>query len=128
VLDYLGRYTHRVAISNHRLVKLEHGNVTFTWKDYRHGNRRGLLTLTADEFMRRFLLHTLPRGFQRLRHFGLLSNRARAAKLARCRRLLGVSEDLAINPPSFSESDYQTRYQALTGESLTCCPACHTGQ
>jgi hypothetical protein len=77
VLDYLGRYTHRVAISNHRLRKLEHDRVTFSWRDYRHGQRRSLLTLTAEEFIRRFLLHTLPRGFQRLRHFGLLSNRAR---------------------------------------------------
>ena len=77
VLAYLGRYTHRVAISNHRLLKLEHGQVTFSWRDYRHGQRQWPVTLTADEFIRRFLLHVLPRGFQRIRQFGLLANRAR---------------------------------------------------
>ena len=127
VLDYLGRYTHRVAITNHRLRQLEHGNVTFSWKDYRHGHRQSLLTLTADEFIRHFLLHTLPRGFQRLRHFGLLSNRARGAKLARCRQLLGLSQD-STNTLLAQPRDYQALYQALTGASLTSCPACRHGQ
>lgn len=127
VLDYLGRYTHRVAVSNHRLVKLEHGNVTFAGRDYRHGNRQGLLTLSAAEFIRRFLLHTLPRGFQRLRHFGLLSNRARVRKLGRCRQLLGVAPVSAINslPPPGPDAALN---ELLTGSSLTRCPACHQGQ
>jgi len=126
VLDYLGRYTHRVAISNHRLLKLEHGQVTFSWRDYRHGQRRGLLTLTAEEFMRRFLLHTLPRGFQRLRHFGLLSNRARVTNLARCRQLLGVVQ---LPPGSMCapQRDAAALFQTLTGDSLTRCPACRQG-
>lgn len=128
VLDYLGRYTHRVAISNHRLVSLAECNVTFSWRDYRHGNRQSLLTLTTDEFIRRFLLHTLPRGFQRLRHFGLLSNRHRVDKLQRCRQLLGVAPDTANNSILVRPDDYQVLYQSLTGTSLTTCPACQRGQ
>ena len=128
VLDYLGRYTHRVAISNHRLRKLEHGQVTFSWRDYRHGQRRSLLTLTAEEFMRRFLLHTLPRGFQRLRHFGLLSNRARVANLAHCRQLLGVAQQPSNSSMCTPQPDAVTLFQALTGDSLTRCPACQQDQ
>jgi hypothetical protein len=127
VLDYLGRYTHRVAISNHRLLKLEHGQVTFSWRDYRHGQRRGLLTLTAEEFMRRFLLHTLPRGFQRLRHFGLLGNRARVANLARCRQLLGVAQPPSTSSMCAQQPDAATLFQTLTGDLLTRCPACRQG-
>ena len=128
MLDYLGRYMHRVAISNHRLLSLEQGNVTFSWKDYRHGHQQRRLTLSAAEFIRRFLLHTLPRGFQRMRHFGLLSNRARVTKLARCRQLLGVAPDPANNSSLARPPTYQALYQALTGASLTSCPACHHGQ
>src|SRR6266542_1553855 len=134
VLDYLGRYTHRVAISNHRLVSLDDTNVTFTWRDYRHGHRQSLLTLTAHEFIRRFLLHTLPRGFQRLRHFGLLSNRARRANLAHCRQLLGVANDQAANPDTSglrpSSGDGHALFQSLPPDQseLTRCPACHKGQ
>ena len=88
VLHYLARYTHRVAISNHRLVEFTNGQVTFRWKDYAHGNKRRLMTITAEEFLRRFLLHTLPRGFVRIRFFGFLAHRRRATSLALCRRLL----------------------------------------
>lgn len=88
VLQYLARYTHRVAISNHRLIAFENGNVTFRWKDYAHGNKRRKMTVTADEFLRRFLLHVLPRGFVRIRSFGFLANRKRAVMLPICRRLL----------------------------------------
>jgi hypothetical protein len=126
VLDYLGRYTHRVAISNHRLVKLDHGSVTFTAKDYRHSARRTLITLPANEFIRRFLLHTLPRGFQRLRHFGLLSNRARLTRLTRCRQLLGVADDPANLLPQ--QRDDHALFQSLTDSSLTLCPDCGKGQ
>jgi hypothetical protein len=126
VFDYLGRYTHRVAISNHRLIKLDHGNVTFTAKDYRHHSRQTLITLPAHEFIRRFLLHTLPRGFQRLRHFGLLSNRARLTRLTRCRQLLDVAHDPVnlLSPPP----DDRALYQSLTDSSLTLCPDCGKGQ
>jgi len=88
VLAYLGRYTHRVAIANSRLVSLANAEIAFRWKDYRHHGKAKLMTLAADEFIRRFLLHTLPDGFHRIRHYGFLANRRRAAKLALCRRLL----------------------------------------
>jgi hypothetical protein len=91
VLKYLARYTHRAAISNRRLVGLANGRVTFGWKDYAHGGRRGILTLAAVEFVRRFLMHVLPAGFVRVRHSGLLANRHRREKLARCRELLGMT-------------------------------------
>ena len=82
VLQYLARYTHRVAISNHRLSVFADGKVTFRWKDYAHGSKQRRMTLTAEEFLRRFLLHMLPRGFVRIRFFGFLANRRRAALLA----------------------------------------------
>ena len=116
VLDYLGRYTHRVAISNSRLVDFSDGSVAFRWKDYRHDSQPKVMRLPAAEFMRRFLLHVLPSGFQRIRHYGLLANRTREAKLERCRELLGVA------PPAPSEhdqdEDYRDRYLRLTGLSL----------
>jgi hypothetical protein len=89
VLKYLARYTHRVAISNHRLVTLENGQVTFRYKDYQRGHRLRTLTLDAVEFLRRLLLHVPPHGFHRMRHFGFLANRVRQEKLAQCRTLLG---------------------------------------
>ena len=124
VLAYLGRYTHRVAISNQRLRSCQNGFVTFTWKDYARGNYSSLMTLSTDEFMRRFLLHVLPRGFQRLRQFGLLANRHRRLKLQTCRTLLGVAHTPVIDA---LPADDQTLYQTLTGNSLRHCPACQTG-
>ena len=91
VLAYLGRYTHRVAISNSRLISLTDGRVSFRWKDYRHHGKPKIMTLDADEFIRRFLLHTLPDGFHRIRHYGFLANGHRAAKLTLCRKALAVS-------------------------------------
>jgi Putative transposase/Transposase zinc-binding domain len=88
VLQYLARYTHRVAISNHRIVNVADGAVTFRWKDYAHGSQQRTITVTADEFLRRFFLHVLPRGFVRIRFFGLLANRRRAHDLPLCRRAL----------------------------------------
>src|SRR5438105_3018521 len=87
VLRYLGAYTHRVAISNSRLVALSEGNVTFRWRDSAHGNKKRVMTLPVDEFLRRFLLHLLPRGFMRIRNFGFLANRQRAKLLPLCFRL-----------------------------------------
>jgi hypothetical protein len=91
VLKYLARYTHRAAISNRRLVSFTDDQVTFGWKDYAHGGRRGTMTLEAVEFVRRFLMHVLPAGFVRVRHYGLLANRHRQEKLALCRELLGMA-------------------------------------
>ncbi len=123
VLAYLGRYTHRVAISNHRLLSFKNGNVTFSWKDYRNGHQQSLMTLQTDEFMRRFLLHVLPRGFQRIRQFGLLANRRRRQQLARCRELLGTAARATEPLPS----DYKSLYETVTGDSLKHCPSCRTG-
>src|SRR6267154_1846555 len=92
VLQYLGRYTHRVAISNHRLVSFAEGKVTFRWRDSAHHNEQKLMTLPLDEFLRRFLLHLLPKGFVRIRNFGLLANRRRAAFLPLCFHLLGTAQ------------------------------------
>lgn len=89
VLHYLARYTHRVAISNHRLLGMEDGKVTFRWKDYAHGGKQRKMTLAAEEFIRRFLLHVLPKGFVRIRHYGWMANRCRRESSALCRTLLG---------------------------------------
>lgn len=103
VLQYLARYTHRVAISNHRIVDFADGKVTFLWKDYAHGSKRRRMTLTAEEFLRRFLLHTLPRGFIRIRFFGFLANRRRAALLPLCQQLLDASpRSRSPTPPATS--------------------------
>src|SRR6266705_264309 len=91
VLQYLGRYTHRVAISNHRLVSFAEGKITFRWRDSAHHNEQKLMTLSLDEFLRRFLLHVLPKGFVRIRNFGFLANRRRAAFLPLCFHLLGAA-------------------------------------
>ncbi len=99
MLRYLGAYTHRVAISNHRLVALAEGNVTFRWRDSAHGNKKRLMTLPVEEFLRRFLLHLLPRGFVRIRNFGFLANRQRAVLLPLCFRLLQQSHQTAAAAP-----------------------------
>ena len=90
MLAYLGRYTHRIAISNSRLVSMDGDRVTFRWKDYRTGSVQKLMTLDAHEFIRRFLLHTVPEGFHRIRHYGLLANGHRQVKLDLCPRLFNV--------------------------------------
>jgi predicted Zn-ribbon and HTH transcriptional regulator len=123
VLDYLGRYTHRVAISNHRLIEFKDGQVTFAYKDYKHEQRQKVMTLSADEFLRRFLLHVLPDGFQRIRHYGLLGNRHRAENLTRCRELLAMPD--AIPQPA---ADYRERCRQLVGQDPLRCPECKTGQ
>jgi len=122
VLDYVGRYTHRVAISNHRLLDIDNGQVQFQWKDYRDNSQPKTMTLNAEEFIRRFLLHTLPEGFQRIRYYGFLGNRYRQQNLARCRQLLSMAP-----PESTIPKDYRDRYEALTGCSLRQCPVCHHG-
>lgn len=89
VLHYLARYTHRVAISNHRLISMEDGNVSFRWKDYAHRGKKRKMTLAAEEFIRRFLFHVLPKGLMRIRHYGWMANRCRSQRTALCRKLLG---------------------------------------
>jgi hypothetical protein len=115
VLRYLGAYTHRVAISNSRLVALSDGNVTFRWRDSAHGNKKRLMTLAVDEFLRRFLLHLLPPGFVRIRNFGFLANRKRAKLLPQCSQLLGGSEGTTTS----------TAEPSVEGpHSLWNCPVC----
>jgi hypothetical protein len=125
VLAYVARYTHRVAISNNRLLDIEEGKVRFRWKNYRDGNRPKTMTLSADEFIRRFLLHVLPDGFQRIRYYGFLANRHRQQKLARCRQLLAMPQPVA--PDDQVAEDYRDQYEELTGASLTECPVCQRG-
>jgi hypothetical protein len=126
VLASVARYTHRVALSNNRLLDINEGKVRFHWKDYRNGNRQKTMTLAADEFIRRFLLHVLPEGFQRIRYYGFLANRYREQKLARCRQLLAMP--LPVVPDDQVAGDYRDQYQELTGTSLTECPACQRGR
>jgi hypothetical protein len=126
VLDYVGRYTHRVAISNNRLLDIADGKITFRYKDYRHDDYQKTMTLNAEEFIRRFLLHVLPDGFQRIRYYGFLGNRYREEKLARCRQLLGMP--VCAQPAAETTSDYLDRHEELTGSSLRECPACHQGR
>jgi hypothetical protein len=126
VVDYVGRYTHRIAISNNRLLDIDDGKVTFRYKDYRQAGEQKTMTLEAEEFIRRFLLHVLPSGFQRIRYYGFLGNRYREQKLARCRQLLGMT---AAKPPvSGARTDYRDHYEDLTGNSLRRCPRCRQGQ
>jgi hypothetical protein len=126
VLKYVARYTHRVAISNDRLLDLDHHKIQFRWKDYRDGNQHKTMTLTAEEFIRRFLIHVLPQGFQRIRYYGFLGNSCRKQKLARCRELLKVPP--SPDPDRAVNNDYRDHYEHLTGASLKTCPVCQHGQ
>jgi hypothetical protein len=128
VVDYVGRYTHRVAISNHRLVEIENGQVKFHWRDYRDNNQQKTMILSAEEFIRRFLLHVLPRGFHRIRYYGFLGNRYRKEKLEHCRQLLNMTPPNESSSQPQPREDYRDRYERLTGRSLRECPVCHRGR
>ena len=117
VLAYLGHYTHRVAIANSRLLAFDEGTVRFTWKDYRRGGKTKVMALEAFEFIRRFLLHTLPDGFHRIRHYGFLANGARTERLARCRRLL----DVPVTSVGAESPDAHDAHQ-LTWRDFAVCP------
>jgi hypothetical protein len=120
VLAYLGRYTHRIAITNHRIISMENKKVAFSWKDYADGNRKKIMTLDAHEFIRRFLLHVLPDRFVKIRYFGFLANRNRKACLERCRALLNT----VCTPVKISET-WQETLCRITGIDINQCPACH---
>ena len=124
VLRYLGRYTHRIAIGNERLVALQDGKVTFRYRDRRRGNARRLMTLEAREFIDRFLLHVLPRGFVRVRHFGLQANGRRRELIAQARKLLAAPDPPASQPIRESWQDLLCR---LTGRDPLRCPFCEEG-
>jgi len=123
VLDYLGRYTPRVALSNHRILSLQNGQVTFTYRDRKDKDRLKSMTLDAQEFIRRFLLHVLPEGFMRTRHFGFLANRTKKHSLPQCRKLLGLNPAL----PEIPKRSAQDLLRELTGIDLSRCPSCKLG-
>lgn len=123
VVDYLGRYTHRVAISNNRLVTFQDGQVSFKWRDSRRGNKLDIMTLEAAEFIRRFLLHVLPRGLMRIRHYGVLGNRCRKGQLSACRTLLDQPEPIPRPPESVAEL-----MRRLKGIDIDRCPHCQKGR
>jgi len=134
VLKYLARYTHRVAISNQRLLQFENGQVTFSWKDYAHGNRQSTMTLVATEFIRRFLLHVLPSGFVKIRYYGFMANRCRKANIAHARTLLGQSPtaEVGVEPPtdetrSTTIPDAAPTKDTISLDSPRKCPACGEG-
>ena len=123
VLQYLGRYTHRIAISNHRLVSLENGNVAFRWKDYRDGARQKIMTVSAQEFIRRFLMHVVPSGFVRIRHYGFLANRNRAASLS----LIRSRVDTQIAATSSGTMPQTSSDSPPNDDSWKLCPVCKQG-
>ena len=126
VLRYLGRYTHRIAIGNERIVAFHDGHVTFRYRDRRRGNRSGVLTLPAPDFVQRFLLHVLPSRFVRIRHYGLLANGQRTTLVARARARLGLP---APPQPMVSDTeDWRALYQQLTGRDPELCAVCHVGR
>ena len=127
VLKYLARYTHRVAISNQRLLSVDDGKVTFRWKDYANGDRQRTMTLDAGEFLRRFLLHVLPKGFMRVRYYGFLANRNRAEKLDRVRILLGQPSVFTTSEPS-DEASAKDASDDEPLDTLDLCPACKKGR
>ena len=122
VLDYLGRYTHRVALSNDRIVSSSNGEVTFAYRDRKNQDRRKLMTLGAEEFIRRFLLHVIPKGFMRVRHYGFLANHCKEA-LSKCRQLIGLTPA----PPPSPQRSIEELMLALTGIDIHRCPLCQNG-
>ncbi|MDL1969341.1 MAG: IS91 family transposase [Deltaproteobacteria bacterium] len=125
VLEYICRYTHRVAISNNRIIKIEKGRVFFKWRDYKDGNKVKIMSLEADEFIRRFLMHILPSGFMKIHYFGILASRNKKTKLARCQEIFGVKTILKEDEEKIS---WQERFHILTGIDLLCCPKCKKGK
>lgn len=128
VLEYLGRYTHRVALSNNRLVEMKDDHVSFTWKNYRDGGGRQVMTLQTTEFMRRFLLHVLPKGFVRIRHYGFLGNPVHKEKLERCRKLMGLTPEQQSRSSARLSETWQQMMERLTGTDPACCPSCKKGR
>jgi hypothetical protein len=126
VLQYLGRYTHRIAISNHRLLNLRSGDVSFLWRDYADNNHQKTMTLKADEFIRRFLLHVLPSRYVRIRHFGLLANRKRKNNIALCRKLLGDTK--TATQQNGRKETWQEQLFRICGIDVTLCPVCQKGR
>jgi hypothetical protein len=126
VLQYLGRYTHRIAIGNHRIIKIKDGKASFLWRDYSDGNRNKIMSLDVFEFIRRFLLHVLPDRFVKIRYYGLLGNRNRKAMLNQCRRLLGICNNETGNKDV--PETWQEFLLRVCGIDLIKCPFCKKGR
>ena len=126
VLQYLGRYTHRIAISNNRIIAIRDGNVSFLWRDYADGNRPKTMMLQTFEFIRRFLLHVLPARFVRIRHFGLLANRTRKDNIALCRKILGDGK--TATKEKIVKETWQEQLFRICGIDVTTCPVCQKGK
>jgi len=124
VLDYLGRYTRRVCISNNRILNIDDGSVTFKYKDYRDGSKIKEMTITAEEFIRRFLMHILPQGFMKTRYYGLMSNRNRGSKLKQCQQLADYQSPKA----QFKDLLAVEIIKIITGKDVTLCPSCQKGK
>jgi len=130
VLDYIGRYTHRVALSNNRIVNVEDGKVTFTYRDRKNADVKKTMTLTAEKFIRRFLLHVLPQGFVRIRHFGFLSNRYKKKNIQKCRELIDNLPAGRRGPQQSLDRPEKTTQELmldLTGIDISICPCCKKG-
>lgn len=123
VIEYLGRYTHRVCISNNRILRFEGGTVTFKWKDYRDGKQK-IMTITAEEFIRRFLMHILPSGFMKIHYYGILANRNKKTKLRQCQRILKFE----YSKSRFREMTAVDIIKAITGKDISLCPCCKKGR
>ncbi len=124
VVEYLGRYTHRVAISNNRILKIEDGNVTFKWRDYRDRKKEKVMTLTAEEFIRRFLIHILPDRFTKIRHYGLLCSQNKTTRLRLCKKLTRTP----VNPGPKERASTLQLLEKLTGKDFSTCPCCGLGR
>jgi len=126
VLQYLGRYTHRIAISNNRILAMQDGTVSFLWRDYADNNRQTTMTLKAEEFIRRFMLHVLPPRYVRIRHFGLLANRNRKNNISLCREFLGTGK--TVTKEKARQETWQEQLYRICGIDVTLCPVCHKGR
>jgi Putative transposase/Transposase zinc-binding domain len=126
VLQYLGRYTHRIAISNNRILTTQDGAVSFLWRDYADDNRQKTMTLQVGEFIRRFLLHVLPSHYVRIRHFGLLANRRRKDNIALCREFLGAGR--TVTKEKIKPETWQEQLLRICGIDVTTCPVCQKGK
>ena len=120
VIDYLGRYTHRVAISNNRIISMEDGNVAFQWRDYSDGNKQKTMCLSAEEFVRRFMMHVLPSGFRKIRHYGILASRDKTKRMALCKFLTGTR--FSVKTETVLE-----RLVRILGKDFNLCPSCKSG-
>ncbi len=133
VVRYLGHYTHRIAISNSRILSIKDGKVSFLWKDYADNSKKKVMSLPIAEFIRRFLLHVVPHGFMRIRHYGILGNRCKAKMLEQCRKLLAEQAGKTVEPEAVDEKEKKEKkewhevIQALTGKDPRICPFCGKG-